>query len=277
MRESRDHGRCRTPAAHCILVLAWVIIVTTLVVPAVAGSLSIQVSTEPSATTSTSLLAYQQLGMARMAEKNWDGLNATTDEGLALFPGDPELLCLKAYVLRKSGNFSGSADLVTIAIAKDPRPARFANRGFAYLALGRYQEALSDADAAISMNSSYSPSYAVKAIALMKLGNLSGADSVTEQGIGLDPSSPLFWQLKGRVSAATGNCTRATEEFQESLLINPDYDLPWPGFGNASADLEQATAACATPVPTPSPTRASFLPWVVVLAIIATGYRAGLR
>ena len=105
--------------------------------------------------------------------------------------------------------------------------------------MGKNDNALTDAETAISMNASYPRAYAVKALALSAKGNITGAGQAIDTALSLDPSDPLFWHLKGRSSAASGDCSAAMDAFNRSLAINPDYVLPWPGFGNATTDLRQ--------------------------------------
>ncbi len=239
-----------------------------LCLPVIGAPISAGISTGPPAGSQLSAAAYEKQGMAQMARQNWNGLITTTDEGLALYPDDAELHCLKAYVLRMTGYYPEAVDNVTIAIARDPKPVRYANRGLAYLALGRNDDALNDANTAISLNASYTRAYGVKVIALANTGNLTGAGQAVDTAIRLDPSDPLFWQLKGRISASVGNCSGAREAFNTSLALNPDYALPWPGFGNATTDLKNAETQCAVPIRQPVPTKAAIPAFLAGAALI---------
>ncbi len=217
---------------------------------------------------------YITEGMRLMAEKDWDGLGEVTAAGLARYPDDAELNCLKGYQLRKTGNFTGAVDHVTIGIRFDPKPVRYANRAYAYLALGRNADALQDADTAISLNSSYTTAYAVRATGLLKTGDLAGAQVAVDTAVALEPSNPVCWHILGRVLAARGNCTGAREAFMTSLSINPDYDLPWPGYGNATEDLTALETTCHAAVP--SPTRAALPPLAAGVAVLAAGAVLGV-
>ena len=244
---------------HYIRIVFIVVMLAGLVcLPALGSPITAGFSTGSSGNSQLSTAAYEFQGKALMAQRNWNALITTTNEGLALYPDDAELYCLKGYALRKTGYYAEAVDNATRGITRDPKPVRYANRGFALLALGRNNEALNDANTAISLNASYTPAYSVKAIALFTMGNLTGAEEAIETGISFDPENPLFWQVKGKILAASGNCTGAGEAFHHSLEINPDYDLPWPGFDNATTDLRNAETQCAVPVSTPAPTQAAF-------------------
>jgi tetratricopeptide (TPR) repeat protein len=257
-----------------VAALSLVIAATFICLPAAAvtASLGVGPADQPGAV-QMNVTEFRQAGIALMNEKDWPGLSALLDQGLALYPQDPELHCLKGYWLRKTGNVSGAVGEVTIGITLDPKPVRYANRGYAYLALGNNTGAIRDADSAISLDPSYATAYGVRAIGLMNAGNLTAAVRDVDTALSLEPDNPLYWQLKGRVLSAGGNCTGAVEAFETSVVINPAPDLPWPGFGNATADLARIESLCATPKPTP--TRAAFPPVCtacgVVIAIIALG------
>jgi len=264
--EIRPASFCRYIVPVCIALAVFM----SVPVSGVESALHDVSLTAGSSGSSMSAADYERAGMALMAQKNWSGLAALTDEGLALYPDDSELHCLRAYGLRKTGHFSEAADNVTFAINRDPRPVRYANRGFAYLAMGQNDAALADADSALSMDASYATAYGVKAVALLNTGNLTGAGQAVDSAISLSPSDPFYRQVKGRILAAGGNCSGAMEAFSASLALDPAYDLPWPGFGNATTDLSQTESRCRTPppAPTPAPTRAALLPALAVAAIV---------
>jgi tetratricopeptide (TPR) repeat protein len=250
------------------IVIIAVLLAGLVCLPALGAPITAGISTESSGNSQLSAAAYVYQGMSLMAHQNWNALITTTSEGLALYPDDAELWCLKGYALRKTGYYAEAVDNVTRGIALDPKPVRYANRGFALLALGRYDDALDDANTAISINQSYTPAYGVKAIALFNKGNLTGAGQAIETGIVLDPNNPFFWQVKGKILAAQGNCTGAAGAFRNSIQVNPDYDLPWPGFANATTDLQDTETQCAAvPASTPAPTRAAFPAMLVATAL----------
>lgn len=258
-----DMVPCLTRIIIIAVMLAGLVFLPVSGAPVTAG-----ISTESSGDSRLSATAYEYQGMALMAQRNWNAVISTTGEGLSLYPDNAGLWCLKGYALRKTGHYAEAVDNVTRGITLDPGPVRYANRGFALLALGRNDEALDDANTAIAMNASYTSAYGVRALALFNKGNLTGAGQVIGTGIALDPENPFFWQLKGKIMAAQGNCTGAAGAFRRSLEINPGYDLPWPQFTNATTDLRDAETQCAAvPVAKPVPTQAS-LPAVLAGAAL---------
>jgi tetratricopeptide (TPR) repeat protein len=241
------------------ILLVSVILAALLCMPALGNTLTAGITSGSSATgNQLSAAAYEYQGTAQIARQDWKGVITTTDEGLVVYPDNAELYSLRAYALRKTGYYTEAVDNSSRAILIDPKPVRFTDRGFALLALGRNEDALHDADTAITLNTSYSPAYSVKAIALIRLNNLTGAEQVIDMAMPFDPKNPLLWHLKAKISAAEGNCTAATGSFYQSIEIDPDYDLPWPGFENATTDLKNTEKQCVAPALEPVSTQTTF-------------------
>jgi tetratricopeptide (TPR) repeat protein len=210
---------------------------------------------------------YEQEGMSLMALRDWSGLVALSSEGLSIYPDEPELMCLKAYALRKMGRFQEAVDLLNVAVQLDPRPARYANRGYAFLAMGKTGEALADAEQAILLNSSYSSGHGLKAETLLAMGDYQGALAAADAALALDPGAAHYWHVKGKVLAEMGDCPGATASLEHSLSIKSDYDMPWPGLPNASVDLAGLQSACMTPEETAAPPRTALSTMVAVAAL----------
>ncbi|MDV2481833.1 tetratricopeptide repeat protein [Methanoculleus sp. Wushi-C6] len=184
-----------------------------------------------------------------VAERDWDGVLAAADEGLAAEPGNVTLLCMRGYALRKLGNYLEAAAVVSEAIALDPKPVRYSNRGYAYLAMGNYSAALADAEAALLLDPADATSWGVKAMALAGAGELAGAESAVDRGLALAPASAHLWHVRGEILLAAGNATGAAAALNRSLDLDPGYSLPWPGMPTTQDDLAAAMQAAA---PTPA-------------------------
>ncbi|MGD0079201.1 MAG: tetratricopeptide repeat protein [Methanoregula sp.] len=216
---------------------------------------------------------------AAVAERNWTDVLLVTTRGIAWYPDNADLLCIQSYSYRKMGQYAKSVDIVSKGILLDPKPVRYANRGYSYLALGNYQAALADAETGIALNASYPATYSVKALALQGMGMNTGALAAIEQALALDPESAHYWHVKGVLLAAGGNCTDAREALEKSLVIDPDYTLPWPGFSGARESLAALDSTCtpatqASSHPPPTKSTASGIAVISVAgALIVLGMR----
>lgn len=265
-----SHQRCGAIFFPALILVA----ISILLLPAYAAPITAYISTEPSTDLPMTAASYEQQGMALMAAHENARLIALMDEGLALYPDDAELMCLKAYALRKTGHFQESVDLLNEAIPLDPRPARYVNRGYGLLAMGKTEEALDDADKAITMNTSYSQGHGLKAEVLLAMGNFTGALQEADAALALEPGAAHYWHVRGTILDRKGDCNGALESLHTSIDLNNEYDMPWPGIPNASVDLARVEGRCSTPGTTPAPTKAA-LPAILVIAGI--GIVVGLK
>ena len=187
---------------------------------------------------------YISDAQAAVGGRNWTNALLLTTRGLAFYPEDPELHCLQGYTFRKLGQYQKAVDAVSEGIRLDPKPVRYANRGYGYLALGNYPAALADAETGISLNASYPAAYAVKALALQGMGRNTETLAAIEPALALEPDSAHYWQVKGMILAARGNCTDAGQAMEKSLALDPDYNLPYPGFPGPRESLAALNSTC---------------------------------
>lgn len=187
---------------------------------------------------------YISDAQSAVSERNWTNALLLTTRGLAFYPAEPELYCLQGYTLRKLGQYQKAVDMVSEGIRRDPKPVRYANRGYAYLALGNNPAALADAESGIALNASYPTAHGVKALALQGMGMNPDAIAAINSALTLDPESAHYWHVKGRILAASGDCTAAREALTKSLALDPAYDLPYPGFTGARESLEALNSTC---------------------------------
>jgi tetratricopeptide (TPR) repeat protein len=188
---------------------------------------------------------YEDQGKALMAERSWSVVIDNSNRGRVLYPYNPELLCLQAYALRKTGYYQESVDLISLAIPNDTRPVRYANRGYGYLAMGKTADAIHDADSAIALDPSYATAYALRASALRMAGNISGAEYAIDEALIIDPENAYYLQVQGEILADRGSCSDAIDAFRHSIAINNNIDQPWPGLPNATTELNRTEARCA--------------------------------
>ncbi len=184
-------------------------------------------------------------GQEYIAEENWNMSIKTADEGLAKYPDDPSLLCMKAYALRKISKPIDAIALLNRAIAIEPNPVRLASRGYAYLAIGNATAALVDSEKAITMDSSYATAYGIKALSCISVGRIDEAESAIEKALSLQPDSAHYWHIQGLIYQKQGNCTGAIYALKKSVSLDTNYSLPWPEMPSANQDLASTEQSCS--------------------------------
>jgi tetratricopeptide (TPR) repeat protein len=208
-----------------------------------------------------SALVYINEAKAAVAERNWTNALLIATRGATWYPDNADLLCLQSYNYRKMGQYEKSIDVVSKAIRLDPKPVRYANRGYGYLALRNYPAALADAETGIALNTNYTTNYGVKALALQRMGRNTEALMAIDTALVLEPENAHYWHVKSVLLVSSGNCAGARESLEWSLALDPDYDLPYPGFTSARENIAALNATCI-PAATqaaayPSPTKSS--------------------
>lgn len=216
---------------------------------------------------------YISDAQAAVGGRNWTKALLLTTRGLAFYPEDPELHCLQGYTFRKLGQYQKAVDAVSEGIRLDPKPVRYANRGYGYLALGNYSAALADAETGISLNASYPTNYGVKALALQGMGRNTEALAAIGPALALDPENAHYWHVKGILLAAGGDCTGADPAMRKALALDPDYNLPYPGFAGIRESLAALNTTCPLPPTSPRSPAGGIVAVVAVVAVIALGTR----
>ncbi|PKL69730.1 MAG: hypothetical protein CVV30_09330 [Methanomicrobiales archaeon HGW-Methanomicrobiales-1] len=223
---------------------------------------------------------YISEAQAAVAERNWTSALLLTTRGVTWYPGNADLLCLQGYSYRKMGQYGKSVEVVSRATLLDPKPVRYANRGYGYLALGNYTAALADAETGISLNANYTTNYGVKALALQGMGKNTGALAAIDQALALEPENAHYWHVKGGLLSTSGDCAGARDVLERSLALDPDYNLPYPGFVDARQNLAELNTTCIPAAPQgtklPSPTKSSS-GGIAIIGIIGALFVAGMR
>jgi tetratricopeptide (TPR) repeat protein len=245
-------------------ILFLVCILFFLVIPAASGDvITAKFAAGPGSieTPPQNASVYISEAKAAVAERNWTSALLITTRGLAWYPDNADILCPQGYSYRKMGQYEKSVEIISKAILLDPKPVRYANRGYGYLALGNYSAALSDVETGIALNANYTTNYGVKALALNGMNRNNDALAAIDMALALEPDNAHYWHVKGNLLAANRNCTGARENLEKSLAIDSDYNLPYPGFPSARENLAELNTSC---IPTatqarasPSPTKAS--------------------
>jgi tetratricopeptide (TPR) repeat protein len=221
--------------------------------------------------------AYISEARLAVAERNWTGLLTITTKGTAWYPGNADLISFQGYAYRKMGYYERSVDVASRGILLDPKPVRYANRGYGYLALGNATAALADAESGIALNANYSTSYGVKALALRELGRNAEGLAAIDRALVLEPENAHYWHIRGLLLAAAGNCTGARDSFMRSLELDAGYDLPYPGFANARGSLAALESSCLPAPALPSPTRSPAGCGIAAIGIAGAALLVGTR
>lgn len=131
-----------------------------------------------------------------------------------------------------TGEFTKAILDYTCAINAQPDYApAYANRGYAYTALGDSDHALADYNKAIELDETLTQAYINRGSLYTRLGNFGLAINDFTLVIGLKPDDAVAYNNRGVVHAAEGNYDLAIADFQQAIEINPNYDAPYASLG----------------------------------------------
>lgn len=253
------------------------ILILTALCILISGVTAASISSAPADTTGTppqNVTAYIDEAQAAVSARNWPDALTITTRGLAWYPDSAGLLGIQGYSYRKMGQYERAVEAFSEAITLDPKPVLYSDRGYAYLALNKYTSALADAESGITIDTAYPAAYGVRALALQGVGKNTEALAAIETAITLAPGNAHYWHVKGRILSAQGDCTRAAAALEKSFEIDPDYILPYPGFGSAEKNLASLDTACnpQAALPATSPAKSpsgAILPIIAAFAFFA--------
>ncbi|CAF1148590.1 unnamed protein product [Adineta steineri] len=139
-----------------------------------------------------------------------------------------EELKLKANEAFQANKNDEAIDLYSQAIALDEKNhVLFSNRSAAYTKLGKYEDALKDAEECITLKPDFTKGYSRKGAALSFLKRYDEAINVYEEGLKIDPSNQ---QLKTDLKTAQNDSKKSSAspfdffsdpKFQSELMTNP--------------------------------------------------------
>lgn len=104
--------------------------------------------------------------------------------------------------------------------------AIWALRGLANLSLGRWADAISDADMSLMADANFAPTYAIKAEATLREGDYVGALILADNALSLNPDEPRGLGVRAAASYQSGHIEEAVDAGTRALALVPKWELP---------------------------------------------------
>jgi len=160
-----------------------------------------------------------------------------------------------------SGNNESAVKLFSIAALLEPTNyIYFSNRSAAYCNLGKYQQALEDADRVVGINPQWPKGYSRKGVAHWFLNQFDEAYHAYEKGLVLEPGNELMKQgyeqaknkvlameanIKGEQELAKNKPYDAMNAFDRAVKLDPAEALYWCNRSDANLQLGYGDRASA--------------------------------
>ena len=130
---------------------------------------------------------------------------------------------------------TGSGAEVDDADAKSV--STYIEQGVAKAALGQYQEAITEFDAALRLDPNSVVALANRSLVLIRLGRYEEAIADYDTALHLAPEEVVFWANRGAAKAALGRYEEAIADYDTALQIDPDRAVIRANRGLAKAEL----------------------------------------
>ena len=150
------------------------------------------------------------------------------------------------FIFTRNASYLDTArDMTVLAMRSDPSHNGsfeiFSNLGFAYVGIGKYDEAMD-----IFQNITHiKPFESALGIGLIYAHEERFAEALIafDEAIDLNPNSERSWSNKGAVLYKLGKYDEAIKAYDKAIEIDPKYANAWDGKGNALDDLGKHTEA----------------------------------
>ena len=123
--------------------------------------------------------------------------------------------------------------------------AAYYNRGVAYTKLGKYAEAIGDLTQAIDLDPKYAAAYNNRGAAYDDLGKYAEAIADYDQAIALDPNYAVAYNNRGYAYDDLGKYAEAIADYTQAITLDPQYAAAYNNRGYAYDDLGKYAEAIA--------------------------------
>lgn len=202
---------------------------------------------------------YNTRGSLQYLEGNYDAAEADFETALSLEPNANFPYAFATMIAFREGRMEDGKQLMDTVLTEFPDPS-FGLRilqainndmgatnifgpvysAFGNVALGQFNQAVSDAEAGLAMNE-LSDLYLMQGYAYCNLGELDAAEEAYSLGIEADPSFALLYLLRADVRFQSGDSQGGTEDIVEARLLASSLE-----FNQYVDAIESQELTCAT-------------------------------
>jgi tetratricopeptide (TPR) repeat protein len=152
----------------------------------------------------------------------------------------------RARALIKDAKYQEALSELNAAIAQNQNSdAAYGWRGFIYMRMGRFSEAMPDFDRALSINPKNAQVLINRGFAFYGMKDngrgLADLNAATE----IDPSLPGAFAFRGLIYSDMGEQDRALTELNKAIQLNPNYPVSYANLGSVYNKLQQYDKAVA--------------------------------
>lgn len=156
---------------------------------------------------------------------------------LAGVQNDPQLFALAGEVYMRSGDFIKATEFYEKANELVPNNATIHTAlGLSKLATGDSAHGIAELELALDLDRNSPRAGILLTLAHLRANAFDKALATVDELIKADPQNPLFYNLKGAIFLSKNDVTKARENFNQALAIQPDF---FPAVSNlARLDMQ---------------------------------------
>lgn len=143
---------------------------------------------------------------------------------LAGVQNDPQLFALAGEVYMRSGDFIKATEFYEKANELVPNNATIHTAlGLSKLATGDSAHGIAELELALDLDRNSPRAGILLTLAHLRANAFDKALATVDELIKADPQNPLFYNLKGAIFLSKNDVTKARENFNQALAIQPDF------------------------------------------------------
>jgi tetratricopeptide (TPR) repeat protein len=151
-------------------------------------------------------------------------------------------LCVLTW--EKAGTWRNSFVLWTDVVGTYERiPFAFANRGYSYYKIGKYDEAVADYNRTLALDASDAGTYHNRGVAYYHLGKNAQAITDYNKALELKLDNAEVYNNRGAAYAALGKADSAIGDFTKAISLSPEYAEAYNNRGTEYAKARMFEAA----------------------------------
>ena len=188
------------------------------------------------------LLNYTRLSSIFISKRDFEKVIDICNEALKVEPNLVEfyIILIRGYAYIELNEYEQAIKDFNKVIELNPNYAEdYYGRGYAYAELNEYERAIEDYDRTIALNPKFAEAYYNRGLAYAELNEYKRAIEDYGKAIALNPDDAGAYNNRGLAYAELKEHERAIEDYDRAIELNPDDAAAYNNRGNAYAKLNK--------------------------------------